>query len=402
MFQHVSCIAAAGMAPQRRRAARLAALAALGATVAVAQAPPAAPPPEGEPPPVEVVHATLRSAPGHRDVREVRRLRQGGGRLDWSQQGDRIAYERAGADGLYDVYVMEPDGLGERCLTCDNYDLRRLNVLDPAWHPSGDYLVVQVQSYAKKLGMGTAELATPFRGLHSDLRLITRDGRQLWQLTPTGGAVAGAFFSHEAGQLAWSERLTDRSAPWGEWGVRVGEFRVRRGVPRLGKVETFQPAPPRGWLAASAFTPNDRGLLITVATAVEQPDSPTEVDTLELESGRFVPFFGRALERQGVASYAPRGDRVVFTSDRGIARPSTPRLPRRNDLWVRSPEGTVEERLTFFNQRGSDHDLGEAMIDDLAWSPDGDRLALHVVSAVAGGEVEEAIYLVVLADSYRR
>ena len=60
----------------------------------------------------------------------------------------------------------------------------------------------------------------------------------------------------------------------------------------------------------------------------------------------------------------------------------------------------------------SDHALGEALIDDVAWSPEGDRLLIHVVSAAELPEgqvpeeddplVEEAIYLVVLDDSFTR
>ena len=69
-----------------------------------------------------------------------------------------------------------------------------------------------------------------------------------------------------------------------------------------------------------------------------------------------------------------------------------------------------EERLTYFNDPKSDHSLGEALIDDLAWSPRGDLVALHVVylspDAVPEHEDElplgQGIYVVTLDESYRR
>ena len=51
----------------------------------------------------------------------------------------------------------------------------------------------------------------------------------------------------------------------------------------------------------------------------------------------------------------------------------------RTRMWDQKTGG--QERLTFFNDPDSDHTLGHALIDDLSWSPEGDRLAIHVVSA---------------------
>ena len=52
-------------------------------------------------------------------VEEVVTLQASGGRVDWSPQGDLIAFDMAGTDGAYDVHVMKPDGSDVQCLTCD-------------------------------------------------------------------------------------------------------------------------------------------------------------------------------------------------------------------------------------------------------------------------------------------
>ncbi|MCP4663190.1 MAG: hypothetical protein GY856_47975 [bacterium] len=364
---------------------------------------------------VEVVKARLVTArPGHRAVHEVRLLKAGGGRLDWSRQGDRIAFDQAGPDGLYDVYLMSVEDTSETCLTCENYDFRKVSVLNPTWHPSGDYLVVQVQESAKKLRMDIRQLASPHRGLRSELWVIPRNGRGGWQLTRVverGGAVLDPHFSHEASQLVWSERLTNRDPPWGEWGVRVAEFEIKRRLPRLGKVRTFRPGTGNGLVIAHGFTPDDRGLLVSATPRPGLPESSMDILQFDLESETSERLTASPDQRDDLASRVPHSDHVVWASDRSLARARHgQRLTRRSDLWLRSASGLRQERLTFFNDPASEHFLGEALIADLAWSDDGERLFLHVVSArdgidAAGPDavpVTEGIYLLVLGEEFRR
>jgi hypothetical protein len=68
-------------------------------------------------------------------VSRISTLKSGGGRLDW--HADKIAFDMAGPDGRFDIYVMRPDGSGERCLTCNHPDLPKRNIGQPAWHPAG-------------------------------------------------------------------------------------------------------------------------------------------------------------------------------------------------------------------------------------------------------------------------
>lgn len=359
---------------------------------------------------VEVVKARLVTArPGHRAVHEVRLLKASGGRLDWSRQGDRIAFDQAGPDGLYDIYLMSAEGTGETCLTCEHYDFRRVNVLNPTWHPSGEYLVVQVQESARKMGMDLRQLASPHRGLRSELWVIPRNGHGGWQLTQVferGGAVLDPHFSHEASQLVWSERLTNRDPPWGEWGVRVAEFEIRRQLPRLGKIRTFRPGNGNGLVVAHGFTPDDRGLLVSAIPKPGLPESSMDILRFDLASETSEPLTASPDQRDDLAASVPHSDHLVWASDRNLAQIGHgQRLTRHSDLWLRSASGLRQERLTFFNDPASEHFLGEALIDDLAWSDDGKRLFLHVVSARDGDgavTVSEGIYRVVLGEEYLR
>ena len=397
--------------PSRRRCPRGRTLgwllvAGLAAGGALAQPPVGDPPAdeqaESSPRPVEVARArVVGERPGHHLVRGLRRLHDGGGRLDWLRRDDWIAFDRIGDDGRSDVYLLHPnDPSSPRCLTCDIYDFRKTSVLSPAWHPSGELLAVLVQRHATKLDLDVGRLSTPYRGLHAELWIVYRDGRQYLQLTHAserGGAVLDAHFSHEGDRLAWSERVTNRSAPWGEWAVRVAELRTGRGL-RLGKVRTYEPEPGEGIVMVHGFAPNDHALDLSALPGPGLPDVGLDVQILDLDTKTSDRLTTSPDERDLLLSHVPSADLVVWTTDRGIPRTGDPRLPWRGDLWLRSLSGIRQERLTFFNDPASDHYLGEALVADLAWSSDGRRLALQVVFV---GENDrgprQAIYLLEIA-----
>ncbi len=359
-----------------------------------------------EQPPFEVEIATARvveaGRPGHRKVRGVRVFKKDGGRVDWSRQGDWIAFDKAEGEGegFYHIYIMKPDGTREKCVTCNQWDFRKTNALSPAWHPSGEYLVFQVQEQAGKLGLDTLKLTTPHRGLHSELWIIDIKGRQpfkLTQVTERGNALLDPHFSHEADMLVWSQRVVSLGR-WGEWEPHVGQFQIKRGVPRLSKVKSYRPTVQKGFVAAHGFTPNDRGLLISAVPDPGRSAIGRDILELDLETNQLKRLTSSPKEWDELVSALPRGDGVVWVSDRNIERPRDRQLPRRGDVWHMSAGGRRQERLTFFNNPESDHFLGEALIDDLAWSPEGDKLLLHVVSAGApgSGSFEQAIYIVEL------
>ncbi len=367
-------------------------------------APGADEPKAGPPFEVEIAKARVVEAgrPGHRKVQGVRVLKEDAGRMDWSQQGDWIAFDKPEGE-FYHIYVMKPDGTRERCVTCNQWDFRKSNALSPAWHPSGEYLVFQVQEHATKLKLDTLKLTTPHRGLHSELWLIDLKGTQPFRLTQVGergNALLDPHFSHEADMLVWSQRVVSLGR-WGEWEPHVGRFQIKRGVPRLSKVKNYQPAVQQGFTAAHGFTPSDRGLLISAVPDPGQSANGRDILELDLETGNYRRLTSSPKEWDELASALPRSDGIVWVSDRNIQRPKDRQLPRRGDVWYMSASGRRQERLTFFNNPESDHFLREAMIDDLAWNPEGDRLLLHVVTAGAPGtdKIEQAIYVVELDGS---
>lgn len=345
------------------------------------------------------------SGPGHHDVRSVRLLIPDGGRVAWSPQGDRIAYDKAGEDGLYDIYVADAEGHGEQCVTCNVYELRNTHAFNPDWAPGGDWLVFQVQDIAKRLKMGALELSSPLRSAHSELWVAPPEGRRAWQITQQGerggGSPADPHFAYDGARILWSERVAAQPKPWGDWVVRVAELTFKRGTPMLGRVKTYEPS--RGLVIAHGFTPDDQGFFYGAGAF----DAGQELHRLRFKGKTSEPMPPDGGVSGEAAQPTPGKDALAVASSLGLPRPDDwHRLPRRRDVWL-AGDG-VRERLTFFNHPSSDHSLGEALIDDLAWSPAGDRFLVHVVST-GGGQgrggpltVQEGIWLVVMDPSYRR
>src|SRR5689334_711685 len=78
-------------------------------------------------------------------VSQVRTFKDIGGRVDWAPDGKQVAFDRLGKDGYTDIFLSAADGSGERCLTCEMGKDMRLHNGNPAWHPSGQYIVFQAQ-----------------------------------------------------------------------------------------------------------------------------------------------------------------------------------------------------------------------------------------------------------------
>lgn len=366
----------------------------------------ASPRPSQEPPAGGAREATPASP-----VERVKLLKRGGGRLDWSVQGDQLAFDQRGGDGLYDLYVMAPDGGGQRCLTCDHPELRKAHAFNPVWHPSGQVLAFLVQDRGDKLDLSTAALTSPDRGLRCELWVISRDGRRLWRLTRSvgrGGALLDPAFSHEGDRLAWSERVGSRGGRWGEWVVRVGRFRLRAGVPRLSDVETYKPGEDRHLLVVSDFAPDDRHLLLAGEVGTRPVDGALDLYRMSLEGGRLEPLLETPDEWDEQIRASPGGSYLVWTSSRGL--PAAPRLgqlgesptarPVPRELWMMAQDGGDPRRLTSFNRSDGPGNGRGAVVSDFAWRPDGGALAVHVITDLATGE--EAIYLLELADGFGR
>jgi hypothetical protein len=102
-----------------------------------------------------------------------RTLTAHGGRVDWCAANNLIAFDRMTGTDSSEVFAIRPDGSAERCVTCNVPGLPKGIRGQPAWHPSGEFLVIQVQG---KFYKGSRFEFVSW-GIHNDLWLIAANGK---------------------------------------------------------------------------------------------------------------------------------------------------------------------------------------------------------------------------------
>jgi hypothetical protein len=125
--------------------------------------------------PVEEHPPEIRVPPGE-NIAGLKIITEDGGHLAWSKKTNQIAFDRLGKDGYFDLWLMNPDGTGQKCLTANHPLLQNKHIGQPAWHPSGRLLVIQAQKAHVPRYADTK--CTPGAGALNDLWIITADGRQ--------------------------------------------------------------------------------------------------------------------------------------------------------------------------------------------------------------------------------
>lgn len=325
---------------------------------------------------VEIVRARTQGELGHRWVQSISRWEAAAARPAVSAQGDQVAFDALSDTGFRGVYVRDFETDRRKCLTCENFQLRNKNVLAPEWHPSGDWIAVIVQDLPRRLLPTPPRAASFHRALHSDLWILGANGRDAWQLTRSseqGGATHEAKISFEGDRIAWSERVDSGKGLEGEWVVRIADLKLNK-VPSIEKDRTLRPTSWPARIVVEGFTQDDKGLWLSVTPRDRKGSMAIRYD---LETLRFdLVDTGGTWDTEPRS--VPRGERIVLASDRNL--PVARGLPWTGDLWFTTALGMRQERLTFFNDPNSDHHLGETLITDAAWTPDGRAVLLSLVS----------------------
>jgi len=337
------------------------------------------------------------------EVKKVTWLMNKAGRLDWAaNQKGLITFDSRGPDNYYDVYTANADGARRICLTCNKKGLvpQRHNG-NPAWHPSGDYIVFQAE---KKEHPGDSRGASPGAGLWCDLWLTTPNGEKFYRLTdiPTD-KVQGTLhphFSHDGTKLLWAERIRgfQQEENFGKWALRIADFSLD-GQPHLVNIRTFQPGKRHMWHEAHGFSPDDSKIIFSGDLEKGQAIENMDIYTLDLVNPQLTNLTANRHAWDEHAHFSPRGDKIVWMSSQGFTGKGNMHWYQfmrwlTTELWIMNPDGSRKKRLTYFNEPDHPHSPGGRVIaGDGDWNPAGDKYAV-LVNVLKPGVWEERIAVI--------
>jgi Tol biopolymer transport system component len=299
----------------------------------------------------------------------ARLLTSDGGRVDWSKQ-NRIAFDRKGRDGFYQIRVVNPDGSGEACLTCGQPGAPPKHKGNPAWHPSGRYIAFQAEK--DRVLPLLNNLAAPGRGVANDLWLMDAAGSSYWKLVdvprlPAGG-VLHPHFSHDGTKLFWTQLLKS-SGELGIWELKVADFDDANGAPRLTNIHSFASGPVRRFYESHGFTPDDKKIIFTAQVETGMSD----IFEMELATGQTVNLTNTPQDWDEHSQITPDGRHIVWASSRNTSNKFL-------NLWIMNGDGSEPRMLMDCHTKGSPMYSEGIGPGDSSWSPDGKSLAVYLIS----------------------
>ncbi len=324
-------------------------------------------------------------------------------RLDWSPQGDWIAYDKRGLDGYDDVYRIRTDGTDNECLTCDHPGLPNKHIGNPDFHPDGRWLLFQ----AEKQNHEWSPATSPGRGTYNDLYVMDLESDSpydVYQLTdvrsgyPVGGSLH-AHFSHDGERLLWGD-LEGGGGCYGDWRIAIAGFNDQD--PGLINVAYYEPGDNTEWYEMEDWSLDDAasltgaasshvrsgGIYFSCAPLGGQDDRTMDFCYLDLATEQLT----RLTETSGMSSESgewdehgkitPAGDAITWMTSTGyeIDHDSCKHLDwLETDLWIMNTDGTGKTKLTHYNEPGyPEYDPGGVCVSDMSWNPEGTKLAVEV------------------------
>jgi Tol biopolymer transport system component len=320
----------------------------------------------------------------HTAVVNVTILQEQGGRVSWLHGQDLIAFDKAGVDGYADVYVMHLDGSGEYCLTCDNGGLMLHNG-NPSWHPLGEYIVFQAQDPdlgGLPPGIIGKYVASPGVGINNNLWVMTADGLNFWQVTHVtdGHGVLHPQFSHDGTSLLWSEIVKPEMDRIGHWVIKLADFTIENGEPRITNVRAMQPENLQLY-EMHGFSPDGQKILFS---GVKQGGYyyDMEIYIMDLTTENIIQLTDND-EWDEHAHFTPDGKSIIWVSSEGVPQPKGESLedimatPPKFEYWIMNIDGSNKCQLSGFNDPTASEywDVpGGAGLGDFDFGPDGNTI----------------------------
>lgn len=324
---------------------------------------------------------------------------ENGGRVDWSHENNRIAFSKIGSDEYYDVFTMRADGTDMQCLTCNHPGIPQRNNGQPAWHPSGQFIVFQSQSPDLNvpffLSKAEKYLTQGGAGLHNNLWLMTKDGQKYYRLTDLKSRefIIHPHFSHRGDKLLWCEKTFEGRRFGAQWKLVVADFRLDAdGTPHLENAQKYRPRGEKHTFYEShGFSVDDKSIIFS-ASIGRAHEFDMDIWTLDLNTQALTQLTDSENVWDEHAQYSPDGKTIVWISSQGYDFQPSKNWSKtlKTEYWMMNADGSNKRRLTYFNEPGhAEYTGSQTICADSSWDKTGDRL----VAAQSVGDVKRIVLL---------
>mgnify|MGYP001293757972 CR=1 FL=1 len=312
-------------------------------------------------------------------------LSRNGGRLSWSRASHRlIVFDRI-RSGVWDLWMMDEWGKNQKCITCDRKALKwidlqgkpvqppRESIGQPAWHPDGEHIIIQVSSPDHRYACLAEH---PGAGQCNELWLLAPGLQTAWQLTNVdeGNPEQGTLhphFSFDGNKLCWTEMYEQaRKSPLhqyaGSWRIHWADFDIRdqTGRPSLRNRKEHQPGIATVY-ECHGFNRQANALIFSSPFDERGGPERRDIFLMALDAPHSVTRLTRSSFNEH-ALFSPSEGRIVWMSKRENEGA---------DWWEMLPDGSGKKQITRFNQKGSPEYRafadGPHVTTDLSWASDG-------------------------------
>jgi len=313
-----------------------------------------------------------------------------GGEGDWSADGTEFVYDRRRAsDNTYQIFTANSDGSGETCISDPGGSGLTTTAKHngfPAWHPGGQYIVVQreIDSHADSTAGGTvADLTEPGRGWWNDVWVCKSDGSQWWNLTNYDGfgndGVLNPRFNHAGTKLLWAHRINGTqggTAPFATWELKLADFAVTNGTPALSNITTMTPGSLL-FYETQGFSLDDTKLIFTANNGSNA--YAMDIYTCDLDGSNLTNLTNSSTQWDEHAAWAHHADKIAFMSSRPYStyNPTAPTWfsTLMSEAMVMDADGGNKRQLTHFNTPGfAEYSSEHSVATVFSWNPQGTKL----------------------------
>ncbi len=281
----------------------------------------------------------------------------------WNEPTARVAYSKKDSKGFYKIFISDSLGNNEKPLVFAGWKNDRHQWAEE-WYPDGKYLFCYVEKaeYAPEKGHKRASIdAIPGYGAYTDLWLVSRDGKQAWQLTNLpnnyNSAIIHSAISEDGAMFAWSERIKapkflNLNQAAGSYVFRVADF-VLDSLPHFTNIKTFQPGGNMGCNELDGIS-KDKTTLSFYSTFETKNLFATPIYTLNMITGKITRLSTESFAQ--AATYTPDGNKLVYMTGQECA--IFPFEIQGADWWIMNTDGTDKKRLTFMNVKKHPQSVG--------------------------------------------